>query len=89
MKNYIRQINPQRKSNLRGLFKVLSKSIKKHSGSIHKMGLLKRSSHCRGASKKVCGKKRDCKYVLKTKKQKGHCRPKRNMSHTVKKFLKM
>ncbi len=88
MRTYMRKINNLRKNNIRGLLAVVPKSVKKIPGSIYKMKLLRRISRCSNVTQKACNKKRSCKYVKKTKNQKGHCRTKRNKSHKIVRYMK-
>ena len=88
MKKYLKKNNNLRNNNIRGLLAVVPKSVKKIPGSIYKMKLLKRSSKCSKLTQKKCNRKTSCKYVKKTKNQKGHCRSKKNILHKVVKFIK-
>ena len=81
MKIYLRKINNLRRNNIRGLLKVVPKSVKQIPGSIYKMKLVKRISRCSNVTRKACNKKRSCKYIKKSKHQKGHCRTKKT-NHT-------
>tara|TARA_B100001094_G_C17956193_1_gene683102 strand:- start:161 stop:430 length:270 start_codon:yes stop_codon:yes gene_type:complete len=89
MKQYLRRVRNATKPHFRGLLKVLPKSIKKARGSIYKMKLINRVSKCSKVSKKECDKKTSCKYIKKSKTQKGHCRSKKYKFHTVKRLLKL
>jgi len=89
MRQVLRKVNSLRRPSFRGLLKIIPKSIKKASGSVYKMKLVNRVSRCSKVSKKECNKKRDCKYINKTKTQKGHCRAKKYKFHTIKRLVKV